>query len=524
MKNFTRLIFSSLLYVLYVQLQASTYFVAPQGNDNNAGTLEAPFASIQYAVNKALPGDIIYLRGGTFKISTQINITPNHSGQSSAPIKLWAYATEKPLLDFSSQPLKSLLRGFLITGDYWHFKGLEIAYSDDNGIKLEGNYNTIEQCVLHHCGDSGIQLGFGHTTNQNNPGNLCAYNKIINCDSYRNYDYDNYGSDADGFACKMHNGKGNVFYGCRAWENSDDAWDLFETDWPVEIHYCWAWRSGDKTLFLPWHLEKTGKATTSFQGNGNGIKLGGDGAGGQSKGTHIVSHCIAFNNNKTTSVKGFDQNSHKGGIHLSHCLAWNNGYNYMFETSASSGNSNVFINNVSIKGTRNDYEIVSGSTETHNTWNLVPSLLANASDYIDLSEEAAKAPRQADGSLPNNGFARLLKNSDLIDKGAKIGSETYTGSAPDLGPYEYQDVISSIADNGDYNLNSVYPNPFKETLTMSSSVEGTYEIHDLHGRILGTGILNKGTILGNDLQNGTYILKIVSASGTQLIKVQKSDQ
>lgn len=130
--------------------------------------------------------------------------------------------------------------------------------------------------MIHHCGDSGIQLGFGHTTNQNNPGNLCAYNKIINCDSYRNYDYDNYGSDADGFVCKMHNGKGNMFYGCRAWENADDAWDLFETDWPVQIFYCWAWHSGDKTFFLDWHKQRTGKATTSFQGNGNGIKLAGN--------------------------------------------------------------------------------------------------------------------------------------------------------------------------------------------------------------------------------------------------------
>jgi len=454
-----------LAWIVTIQLFGANYYIAPIGSDANTGTITNPFATIQYAVNKALPGDIIYLRGGSYQIRTQINITVANSGTAAAPIKLWAWNDEKPLLNFSSQPLTktgdvSLLRGFYITGDYWHLKGFEIYAAADNGIKIEGNHNIIERLVIHHCGDSGIQLGFGHTTNQNNPYNLCAYNTILNCDAYRNYDYDNYGSDADGFACKMHNGKGNVFYGCRAWENADDAWDLFETDWPVGIYYCWAWHSGDKTFFLDWHKTRTGFATSSFQGNGNGIKLGGDGAGGQSKGTHVIGHCISFNNNKTSSVKGFDHNSHKGGILLYHCLGWNNGYNFMFETAAASGSKNVFVNNVSINGLRNDIEIVPGSTEMNNSWNL-PAIKAGTDDYLDLSEEAAKAPRQTDGSLPQNGFARLTKGSDLIDKGKIIDSIAYTGSLPDLGPFEAM-IVTDLEVSSEYEETakiSGYPNP-----------------------------------------------------------------
>ena len=37
--------------------------------------------------------------------------------------------------------------------------------------------------------------------------------------------------------------------------------------------------------------------------------------------------------------------------------------------------------------------------------------------------------RQADGSLPNNGFARLVAGSDLIDKGVDVGLP-FNGSAP----------------------------------------------------------------------------------------------
>ncbi len=523
MKTTKTLFFTMMLTLLSRLGEAATYYVSPTGSDANTGAIGNPWGTIQYAVNKAVAGDIIYLRNGTYQISTQINITPNNSGTSTAPIKLWAYNGEKPILDFSTQPFKSALRGFLITGDYWHFKGLEIAYADDNGIKIEGNYNIIEFCVFHHCGDTGLQLGFGHTTNPDNPGNLCAYNKIINCDSYRNFDFAGKGGNADGFACKMHNGKGNVFTGCRAWENSDDGWDLFETNWPVEISYCWAWHSGDKLFFEDIYLQKMGSKLSSFSGNGNGIKLGGNGTGGNSVGIHIASHCVAFNNNKTTSVKGFDQNNHSGGVYIEHCLAWNNGYNFMFETAATSGNSNTFINNVSIKGTRNDYEIVAGSTETNNTWNLVPALLAEASDYVVLTEEAAKAPRQADGSLPDNGFARLVAGSDLIDKGAVIPNQTYFGKAPDLGPYEYKDQVSAVDDHtSELSENGLYPNPFHDEITIKQLGAFVYDIYNMQGIVLDHGSAENQLSLGQTLAPGFYMIKIRSGSSHKGYQIQKT--
>ena len=48
-------------------------------------------------------------------------------------------------------------------------------------------------------------------------------------------------------------------------------------------------------------------------------------------------------------------------------------------------------------------------------------------------------PRQADGSLPNVDYARLVEGSDLIDAGTtKLAVPIpYSGSAPDLGAFEY---------------------------------------------------------------------------------------
>jgi hypothetical protein len=79
--------------------------------------------------------------------------------------------------------------------------------------------------ITHGCSDTGLQI----TANSSEAGDAmrAAYNTVINCDSYENYDEANAGENADGFAAKLYIGPGNVFRGCRAWNNADDGWDLF---------------------------------------------------------------------------------------------------------------------------------------------------------------------------------------------------------------------------------------------------------------------------------------------------------
>jgi pectate disaccharide-lyase len=370
------------------------------------------------------------MRGGTFQYSA--TITLGTSGTATSMIKVWNYPNEIPVLDFSTQPYDSANRGIMLTGNYWHIKGLEICYAGDNGMKLEGSHNKIERCVFHHNGDAGLQLGFAHTTSKST-GELCAWNEIINCDSYLNFDFDNMGSDADGFACKMHQGKGNVFRGCRAWHNGDDGWDLFETDWSVEITNCWTWHNGDRADFEAIYQAKMGRKMSSFQGNGNGFKLGGNGTGGDSKGTHVVKNCVSFDNN-FASKKGFDQNSHKGGVLVQNCTAWGNGYNYMFEADPDSGVSNQFDNNIEFgHKAAMAFEFSAAAILNNNSWQLATP--ASAADFVSLAETLALAPRQADGRLPVNDFARLVSSSGLVDKGKDVGLP-WSGAAPDLGAFE----------------------------------------------------------------------------------------
>lgn len=393
------------------------WFVAPTGSDANPGSLAAPFATLNKAITVVQPGQTIFMRGGMYLPSATIRIT--NSGTANARIQLLAYPGETPYLNFTNQPYGSNNRGLLFptNANYWTVKGLEIGYAGDNGIKVEGSHHRFEQLVLHHNGDTGLQIGFGHD-DVNPGGQLAAFIEVVNCDSYLNYDSDSNGGDADGFAAKMHCGQGIVFTGCRAWENSDDGWDLFETDYSVVISNCWTWKSG------------------VAQGNGNGFKLGGNGAGGDSVGTHYALNCVAFGH----KVNGFTQNSHKDGIVIQNSLSYSNGasgYNYFMEGSLNSGKQNVFKNNIGIRrnpaSSGNNFIEDNNPVQQNNTWNL--AVTPNAADYNSLTEAAAKAPRQADGSLPT-GFARLVVGSDLIDQGVNVG-QPFSGSAPDLGPYEF---------------------------------------------------------------------------------------
>ncbi|HEY8980516.1 MAG TPA: right-handed parallel beta-helix repeat-containing protein, partial [Streptomyces sp.] len=84
----------------------ATYYVAPGGSDSNAGTISAPFKTLQHArdvvrtVNDNMTGDInVFLRGGTYPVSSTIDFTSADSGTNGHQIVYAAYPGEKPVLD-----------------------------------------------------------------------------------------------------------------------------------------------------------------------------------------------------------------------------------------------------------------------------------------------------------------------------------------------------------------------------------------------------------------------------------------
>ncbi|WP_144127859.1 ricin-type beta-trefoil lectin domain protein [Catellatospora sichuanensis] len=84
----------------------ATYYVAPDGNDANPGTITAPWRTVQRArdavrtVNASMTGDIyVYLRGGRYPVSSAIEFGAGDSGTNGYRVVYAAYANETPVLD-----------------------------------------------------------------------------------------------------------------------------------------------------------------------------------------------------------------------------------------------------------------------------------------------------------------------------------------------------------------------------------------------------------------------------------------
>lgn len=78
------------------QLNASEYYVAPYGSNNNEGTLEKPFKHIQHAAQQMQAGDSVIIRGGRY--FEQVNIE-HFIGTEKKPYIFKAYKNEKVVLD-----------------------------------------------------------------------------------------------------------------------------------------------------------------------------------------------------------------------------------------------------------------------------------------------------------------------------------------------------------------------------------------------------------------------------------------
>ncbi len=430
------------LTLMTMCLQATNYYCSPTGTGDGK-TPENPGA-LRTMMQKLYAGDCLYMRDGVYEISSTVNYL-TRSGNADNYITICAYENEKPIWDFRNQTNGSNNNGWNLNRNYVHVKGLTIRYAGYKGIQNTGSYNILENMEVYGCCDSGIQ----HKTG--------GHNLIINCDSHENFDYQNNGGNADGFADKQYTGAGNIYIGCRAWGNSDDGWDSFQrvTDGTPTVYInCIAYNNGPATFDLSQHPRATGKdkdlacfsgkdlSNFANGGNPNGFKVGGKGTQHDCE----LYRCLAVGHRS----KGFDQNNNAGKMMVINCTAYDNKYNYGF------GNDYPYTldiyNNVALKHRSggSDWQKNSNATvrQGNNTWNT--GFSATEADFEGLDiESIIYAERNADGTLAETTQFHLKDTATkLIDTGKKYTDLTfsgecindyltYNGSAPDLGCYEY---------------------------------------------------------------------------------------
>lgn len=539
------------------EIKGDEIWCSPDGNDATAdGSAEKPFFDLQKAIDIAEPGDRIWMKAGTYVYDKRININ-DRNGTEDAPIQVFAYGG-RAVLDFSGMPYHkhsdNPYQGVRLTSSYWHFYKIDITNASDNGMLIErnkptggsasdilartqdGHDNIIEQCNFYRNGDTGLQMK-----------NLGAYNYVINCDSYENQDEGD--GDADGFAPKISVGDGNYFFGCRAWNNSDDGYDVFfkkdggfTDNKTIIMEYCLAYENGIMN----------GSATS---GNGNGFKMGSD----QGRMNVILNRCLAVRNLN----KGFDQNHNSGDIIMNNCTGvgqtdvGGKSYSYRIYEALASGSVCEIQNSIAIndrlttdksetdggkRGTWGRFEVEVASLEKANDWKCAPE------NFVDMSHpEQLIAQRQDDGTLPEVDYAHIdiARGAALIDAGVNVEANglkyadagltipaiEFAGEAPDLGAYETDFYLAdatmpkeaTVLPELPTAIDNVAANADDSRLTVRRSADGLYIVavkgakasdtytvaaHSADGRLLGTRSFHTATVVTLNGVKGEVVITV----------------
>ncbi len=269
--------------------------------------------------------------------------------------------------------------GIRISGSGYSFENVIVEKAPDCGIRIKNSSTSASNCFFKNCifrynNNSGISMTNGtHDVT------------FIAVDSYRNGDIVNKcGDDADGFSPKLGCGNNIYFYNCRAWENSDDGWDSYESSPYVgNIYYieCLAWNNGNPNVFTGEYDYKNGfpldknllyveqilredpdfetkfnnKQVSSWPrvtirlyggmtrtyeqllsdawgGNPNGFKFGSSAT--PSKSYRYIENCIAFDhvdNAHQSPAKGYDQNGGSARFDIINGLSFDNQQNYWMD-------------------------------------------------------------------------------------------------------------------------------------------------------------------------------------------------
>ena len=422
-----------------------TYYVSTIGNNNNAGTINAPWATWQKAFSTADAGDTVYFRGGIYRPTTQfqgnhINLiepegyTPiGHSGTITEHISYFNYPGEIPILDCELiRPVGGYSTALMMYKvHYVDFKGLTFrnVYQIVEGVQAFGinmsacSNITVDKCIVNNISGNGIRFGsvIGYY------GIEVDTFRFVNCDVYDcrdslssiPYNY------ADGWKGDGEAGSYLYFRGCRSWGCSDDGFDISGAAVKV-FEKCWAFNTG---------------LGIGVPDDGNGFKVGGFRDSISVPGVYMR-NCISANNFRF-AVHGLDYSPYyrNNARYYNNFFYLNEEGPWSFSNPAKPFINDVYKNNISYAQRKRAIGVIGYMyKESHNTWDIDKTSLSywyketdtvtvTDDDFISLDIKQLDDPRQSNGSLPIVTFGRLSGSSDLIGAGTNVGMSV----TPDIG-------------------------------------------------------------------------------------------
>lgn len=416
-------------------------WVAPDGDDAGPGTETEPLATVGKAVDAVRPGDTIRLTDGVYSQVSTLHISK--SGTAQAPITLEVAAGDsaeingagiaadpqgnyRPILDFQAT-------------SHWNISGIELADGPSVGVSCTDCTDTAWADVeIHDNGDHGVTCGSCERTTWTRldthhnawaglqlVGAGTIDNLVEDSDFHDNRDPQNDFENADGLDIQIGSGTGNVVRTSRSWGNADDGFDLFGFEDPVTLTGNWSFENG---------VQLPAEAQLTYEGDGQGYKLGGNGTQTPPGVEHVLTNNMAWRN----AHNGFHSSGQPGPIHVLHNTAFENGgrgFNLFATdptvTSGSDLRNNLSYANLGTAPMDQGPDTVQPPTDSSNTnsWTLT-GVTINDDDFLSLDSTTAEVPRGTGGALPTTDLLALDASSGLVDSATVIdASDPY----PDYG-------------------------------------------------------------------------------------------
>jgi parallel beta-helix repeat protein len=163
---------------------AATFYVSPTGTDSNPGSIAAPWATLQHAVDKIKSGDVVLVASGTYE-----GCVIGKSGSKAKPKTL--RAAPGATVHINTPGPLNRHDGIIeieepdFTVSDWVIDGLEVANSPVYGIDVRVTDRiTIQNNRVHGSGSTGIFTSFSNNI------------LILNNESYKNGEHGIYQSNS----------------------------------------------------------------------------------------------------------------------------------------------------------------------------------------------------------------------------------------------------------------------------------------------------------------------------------------
>lgn len=469
----------------------STYYVSPFGNDNNPGTLSAPWKTINKAASKVISGDTVYIRGGVYQ--EVVNITA--SGTSSSPIRFINYPGETPIID-GSYTIPGY-GGYLLClrGSYLYVSGIEIRNSSYGGVFISGDFDVVDNVFVHHSMEPGIIITRGQ------------HSIVENSRIWRNSLSNEGGGHA--WSCGISAGRDGVSYviirNNTVWENWGEGISTGQSTQIVIDHnivhdnYSTNIYITDATNIICQRNLVYMDPNSYVYGAGSnvGIMMGDETYNPPSANIQVINN-IAYGNHRNFH---WWQGTSGGG--MNNVLIANNTF-FNGTGNVNNGEGNVIISRGSHVNVRFENNLVSqdsslpviatiaqaGVYYSNNLWSKNPYTAASGPGDVIGDPGLAKidSPYSADWYL-------LTDASPAIDMGLSLGEVsvdyfgTSRGSPPDIGAVEYDNAVS---------------NPVNLTISKTGTGSGTVTS--------APAGINCGATCSRDFSSGTSVTLTAAAT------------